>query len=241
MGASVEEKKTIGILGGMGPMATVEFFRRLVDATPARTDQEHLHILIDNDPRVPDRTDAILRSGPSPIEALAAMAKRLERAGADLLAMPCNTAHVYLEELRASVSIPVLDMIRETVATIDRSPVGLLATDGTLRAGLYQRACEDGGIRVVVPDPADQRSVMGAIERIKRGESPRRVEEGIASIVRRLEEEGAKAIVAGCTEISLVPGDGTPLPWIDALDRLVEATLRAAWPGVRLGDGKEGE
>jgi aspartate racemase len=234
-------RKTVGVLGGMGPAATAEFFRRLVAATPARADAEHLHVIIDDDPSVPDRTNAILRGGPSPAEALAAIARRLERAGADLLVMPCNTAHVYIEEIRGSVSIPALDMIRETVATIDRSSVGLLATDGTIATGLYQEACEARGVRVVVPDSADQRSIMDAIAGVKRGESPRRVEEEIEPIVCRLEREGAEAVLVGCTEISLVRGDGMSVPWIDALDCLVEATLRDAWPGVRLGDGKEAE
>ncbi len=234
-------RKIVGVLGGMGSAATAEFFRRLVDATPARVDQDHLHVIIDNDPSVPDRTNAILRSGPSPAEALAAVARRLEHAGADLLVMPCNTAHVYIEEIRASVSIPALDMIRETVAAIDRSSVGLLATDGTIETGLFQEACEAREVRVVVPNSADQRSIMDAIASIKRGENPRRIEEEIEPIVCRLEREGAEAVIAACTEISLVPGDGMSVPWIDALDCLVEATLRDAWPGVRLGNGKEAE
>jgi len=234
-------RKTVGVLGGMGPAATAEFFRRLVDATPAWVDQEHLHVIIDNDPRVPDRTNAVLRGGPSPGEVLAAMARRLEAAGADLLVMPCNTAHVYIEEIRASVSIPALDMIREAVATIDQSSVGLLATDGTIQTGLFQEACETRGVRVVVPNSVDQSSIVDAIASIKRGENSRRVEEEIEPIVCRLEREGAEAVIVGCTEISLVPGDGMPVPWIDALDRLVEATLRDAWPGARLGNGKEAE
>jgi aspartate racemase len=224
----MKARKTVGVLGGMGPMATVEFFRRVVVATPAETDQEHLRILIDNDPRVPNRTDAILHRGPSPVPRLQAMARWLEAAGADLLVMPCNTAHIYIEEVRASVSIPVLDMIFEAVAAIDRSSVGLLATDGTIAAGLYREACEPRGVRVVVPNPADQRSIMDAIASIKRGENPRRVEKEIKPIVCRLERGGAEAVIAGCTEMSLVPGDGMPLPWIDALDCLVEATLRDA-------------
>ncbi len=231
----------VGVLGGMGPAATVEFFRRLVAATPVQTEQEHLHVLIDDDPSVPNRTDAILRRGPSPIPSLQAMARRLETAGADLLVMPCNTAHVYIEEIRAAVSVPVLDMIGETVATIDRAAVGLLATDGTIRARLYQEACEVRGIRLVLPNSADQRAVMDAIEAIKRGEDPRSAGEEIAAIVRRIEGDGAEAVIAGCTEISLVRGDEMVIPWIDALDRLVEATLRDAWPGVRPGDGKEAE
>ena len=231
--------KTVGVLGGMGSAATAEFFRRLVEATPARADEEHLHVIIDNDPSVPDRTRAILRGGPSPVKTLTVMARRLESVGADLLVMPCNTGHVYIEEIRASVSILALDMIHETVSAIIRSPVGLLATDGTVETGLYRRACEASGIQLIVPTPEDQHSVVDVIARIKRGADPRSVEKEIGAIVRRLGSEGAEAVIAGCTEISLVPGHEMPVRWVDALDCLVEATLREAWPGVWSENGKE--
>jgi len=233
--------RTVGVLGGMGPAATVEFFRRLVAATPAATDREHLHVVIDSDPSIPDRTEAILRGGRCPVPRLVAMARRLESAGAELLALPCNTAHAYVEEIRAAVSIPMLDMIGETAAAIDRSPVGLLATDGTIESGLYQRACEGRGVRIVVPNPADRRSVMEAIAAIKAGAEPRGAERELAAVVRRLARDGAEAVIAGCTEISLVPGDRMPLRWVDALDRLVEATLRDALPGARAAGCKEAE
>jgi len=220
--------KTVGVIGGMGSAATAEFFRRLVVATPAATDQEHVHVLIDNDPGVPNRTDAILYGAPSPIPQLTAMARRLEVAGADFLVMPCNTAHVYIGEIRASVSIPALDMVVETVAGIRQTSVGLLATDGTIRVSLYQSACGARGIRVVLPQAEDQRSVVEAIAGIKRGEDPRRIGEELVPIVRQLERDGAEAIIAGCTEISLVDGADMPVEWIDALDRLVEATVREA-------------
>ena len=230
---------TVGVLGGMGSAAAAEFFQRLVVATPAASDQEHLHVLIDNDPSVPNRTNAILHGGPSPVPHLTAMARRLEAAGADFLVMPCNTAHVYISEIRASVSIPALDMIGEAVAGIDRASIGLLATDGTIRSGLYQDACDVRGIRVVLPGPEDQRLVMAAIGEVKRGKEPQRVGEELVPIVRRLERDGAEAVIAGCTEISLVDGAGMPIDcdWIDALDRLVEATVRHAWKR----HGKEAE
>jgi len=229
--------KTVGVLGGMGSAATAEFFRRLVAATPAASDQEHLHVLVDNDPSVPNRTDAILHGGPSPVPRLIAMARRLEASGADFLVMPCNTVHVYIGEIRASVSIPVLDMISETVAVLDRTSIGLLATDGTIRARLYQDACDARGVLVVLPRPEDQRSVMEAIAGIKRGEDSWGIGEELEPVVRRLERGGAEAVIAGCTEISLVAGGGMPIDWIDALDRLVEATVRDAWKR----DGKEAE
>jgi len=232
--------KTVGILGGMGPLATAEFFRRLVVATPADVDQEHLHILIDNDPRLPDRTEALLRGGPSPVEGLVTMARRLERAGADFIAIPCNTAHAFLEDIRAAVSIPVLDMVEEAVRTIGRSSVGLLATEGTISTGLYQRACAKRGIRVVVPEDGGQRAVADAIAGIKGGRAPRRVGEMLGPVLLWLRERGAEAVIAACTEISLVPGGVMSIPWIDAMDRLVEAALREAGVPTQREVDKEG-
>ncbi len=235
------EKKTVGVLGGMGPAATVEFYRRLVVATPAAADQEHLRVLIDSDPRVPNRTDAILRGGPNPMPWLTAMSQRLEAAGAEFLVMPCNTAHAYIDEIRGSVSIPALDMIEETAAALDRSPVGLLATDGTIQMGLYQAVCEARGVRVLVPEPADQRTIMNAIASIKRGDAQLGAKSMIAPVVDRLARDGAAAVIAGCTEISLIPGDGMAIRWIDGLDCLVAATLRDAWPGFVPEESKEAE
>ncbi len=237
----MEGAKTIGILGGMGPLATVEFFRRLVAATPAGIDQDHLHIVIDNDPSVPNRTDAILRGGPSPVPILQAMARRLEAAGAQLLAMPCNTGHVYIEEIRQVVAIPAVDMIAETATAVPGTSIGLLATDGTIGTRIYHDVFEARGIAVIAPDRGDQEAVMAAIERIKAGEPIGPLRERLSGIVGSLAEAGAEAVVAGCTEISLVPGDGMPIPWIDALDCLVEATLDCAGANDRVRERKEAE
>ena len=227
----MSRRKTIGVMGGMGPAATVEFFRRLVAWTPACCDQDHPRILIDNDPSVPSRTDAILNGATSPEPALAAMAMNLERAGAELLAMPCNTAHRYLDAIRAAVHIPVLDMLEATAKRIDGDCVGLLATSGTIRTGLYERVLAQRGIRLLVPETPAQDRVMQTIEAIKSGVDPRSLEPGLAQIVAAFGARGAQAVIAGCTEISLVPGTEMPIRWIDALDALVKATLREA--GVR--------
>ncbi len=236
-----QRAKTIGILGGMGPAATVEFFRRLVVATPAATDQEHLHIVIDNDPAVPDRTRALLHGGPSPVGALVAMARRLEGVGADVLAMPCNTAHAYLDAIREAVALPVVDMVGETVASIDAPAAGLLATDGTIESGLYRSAGERYGLRIVVPSASDRRSIMAAIAAIKRGEPPASAEPAIREVGQRLLGAGAVTLMAACTELSLVSADRVGLPWVDALDRLVEATLREAGASGATSGGKEAE
>ena len=227
----MSRSKTIGVMGGMGPAATVEFFRRLVACTPATCDQDHPRILIDNDPSVPSRVDAILRGAVSPESALVTMAKNLERAGAELLSMPCNTAHHYLDAICDAVQVPVLDMLEATVERIDGECVGLLATSGTVRTGLYERVLAQRGIRLLVPDPAEQDHVMQTIEAIKSGADPQSLETGLRRIAAALSARGAQAVIAGCTEISLVPGVEMPIRWIDALDALVKTTLREA--GVR--------
>jgi len=220
--------KTIGILGGMGPAATVEYFRRLVAATPAAFDQAHVRILIDNNPQVPDRTDAIFGNGPDPGPVLAAMARGLAASGADFLTMPCNTGHVFQKAIRAAVEIPFIDMIEETVRALSVRAVGLLATSGTLRTGLYKTACDAAGIELLTPGEADQELVMDIIRRVKAGGSGASVHDYAARVVKRLAERGAQGVIAGCTEISLIPGTNMPIQWIDALDCLVAASMRLA-------------
>jgi aspartate racemase len=221
--------KTVGVLGGMGPAATVEFFRRLVASTPASIDQQHLHILIDNNPSVPDRTRALLYGGPTPAHALVQMAQRLESAGAQVLAMPCNTAHAFLRAIREGVSIPVVDMVAETAGRIEGEAVGLLATSGTIGARIYHRAFRERGIRLIVPTEESQRTVARAIDAIKAGRELDEVGDAIARVVAELHEQGADSVVAGCTEISLLEGGRMPIRWVDALDVLVEATIREAY------------
>jgi len=223
--------KTIGVLGGMGPSATIEFFRRLVAATPAAVDHAHLRILIDNNPHVPDRTEAIFGRGPDPGPALAHMARGLAASGADFLTMPCNTGHVFQAAIRNAVSIPFIDMIEETAGVIVVKKAGLLATTGTVHAELYREACDRHDIELVVPGDEDQELVMDIIRRVKAGGSGSSVHDHAAAIADRLASRGAEVVIAGCTEISLIPGDGMPIKsikWIDALDCLVEATIRMA-------------
>ena len=212
----------------MGPAATIEFFRRLVAATPAAIDHAHLRILIDNNPHVPDRTEAIFGRGPDPGPVLEAMARGLAASGADFLTMPCNTGHVFQAAIRDAVSIPFIDMIEETVRVIAVKKIGLLATTGTVRTELYRMACNQRGIELVVPDDDDQVLVMDIIRRVKAGGSGTSVRDHAAVIVARLADRGAEAVIAGCTEISLIPGDGMPIEWIDALDCLVQASMRMA-------------
>ena len=225
----------------MGPAATIEFFRRLVAATPAAVDQAHLRILIDNNPHVPDRTEAIFGRGPDPGPALADMARGLAASGADFLTMPCNTGHVFQAAIRDAVSVPFIDMVEETVRVITVRKVGLLATTGTVRAELYRTACDQRDIELITPAGKDQQLVMDMIRRVKAGGPGASVREHAAAIVGRLADRGAEAVIAGCTEVSLIPGDGMPIEWIDALDCLVEASMQMALKDENEFESKENE
>jgi aspartate racemase len=223
---------TVGILGGMGPLATLELFRRILAMTPASRDQDHLRIVIDNNPHIPDRTAAILQAGEDALPLLRRTARGLENAGADFIAIPCNSAHHYLEGIQEAVHIPVLDMIGETVGRIKEHEVGLLATDGVLRARVYHKMCERKGIDLVEPSAKEQKRIMAMIYDIKAGRDPATHVEGITELIERLRQRGAAAIIVGCTELSLIPNkDHFSLPVYDALDILAQVAVERALAG----------
>ena len=233
-------RKVVGVIGGMGPDATVDFFAKLVAATRAGSDQEHLRIVIDNDPSVPDRTAAIEGRGESPAPRLAAMARGLVAQGAELLVMPCNAAHAFADAVKeAAGAVPFVNLIETTVeATRARLPqvraVGLLATDGALAARLYQDAFETAGIRALTPLGDDQRSVMDAIYAVKRAAVDDAVRARLRLVAERLAAAGAEAIVAACTEVPLlltegdVRRDGGAVPFVSSTDELVRRTVALA-------------
>ena len=240
-------RRTIGILGGLGPFATVDLFNKLVKATPAAKDQEHPHTIVDNDCQIPDRTAALLHGGESPAPEMLAAARRLQAAGADFLIMPCNTAHAFLPEVEPFVQIPFLNMIKVTAEYIrEKLPqvtkVGLLATSGTVNSGVYAREIEAIGAELLVPDEAGQQQVMEAIysptDGVKAGftEVPHRK---FVTEAMRLIERGAGAIILGCTEIPLaVSSKDLPVPAIDATLLLAEKAVEAAVSGNLPGSGK---
>lgn len=228
------ERKVIGIMGGMGPEATAELFMRIIRATPAKRDQDHLRIIIDNNPKVPDRTAAILGEGPDPMPEMLKTGQVLERAGADFIVIPCNTAHHYFNELTRNLRIPILHMIRLTAEKIHREHreverAGLLATVGTIRSRIYHNAFEGVGVKILTPSDGLQVQVMEAIyAHIKAGdlEGGRRLIHGAA---RQMERIGAQIILCGCTEVSLVLRDGDiSVPVVDPLQVLAEASVAVA-------------
>lgn len=219
--------RVIGILGGMGPAATAELFRRIVLKTPAHCDQDHIPIVIDNNPKIPDRGPFILNGGPDPRPALCRSARRLEKMGASFIVMPCNTAHVFLPYLRRAVRIAFIDMISETAQSITESVVGLLATETTVRTRLYHDACE--GIEVLTPCSDDQARIMEIIYAIKGGSFDLAFGRDLCAIAARLRGRGARALIVGCTELSLVVHRGEyDFPVYDALDILAQAAVREA-------------
>lgn len=224
--------KTIGVIGGMGPAATADFFAKLIAATGAARDQDHLRILIDSNPRVPDRNAAIAGRGPSPGPDLARAARGLEHAGADFLVIACNTAHAFAGEIEAAVSIPLLSMIDATVdASMEASParVGVLAGDGCRRAGLYQRAFEARGVEALFPPDAAQQDFMDMLYRIKAGDAGDAIRRRMAALAIDLNARGAQAVIAACTEVPLVlDSDALATPVISSTDALVARAVAFA-------------
>jgi len=233
-------QKVVGILGGMGPESTADLFHRIIHSTPVEREQDHLRIIIDNNPKVPNRTEA-LESGDtaSAIAILNETARNLERAGAELIGIPCNTAHAFLTEIRASIRVPVLDMIDETARRARRelgedTVIGLLATDGSLRTRLHHDALSRHGLSVVTPHGEAQPVVMEVIGTVKIHGVPNNGLEELAPAIDDVAHQGATALIAGCTEISLVLAAHPPeLPWLDPLQILAERLVEEATGKLR--------
>lgn len=229
------EPKIIGVLGGMGPAATADFYQKLIQVTPAKTDQDHLKVLIYSNPHIPDRTAAIRGEGPDPLPALVGSAEALIRAGADFLTIPCVTAHHFFDGLQAAVSVPILHLIRETVAAVGvEHPTlrrfGLLATSGTLQSRLFEAKFEPQGLTILTCERGIQETcVMEAIYAVKKGESLDRSRHLIQKAANNLLDRGAQAVIAGCTEIPLILREGDlSVPVIDPTWHLARAAVRYA-------------
>jgi aspartate racemase len=225
--------RTVGILGGMGPEATVLLMRRIIAAVPARDDADHVPLIVDQNSQVPSRIAHLIEgTGPDPAPVLAAMARRLEGAGAAALAMPCNTAHHYLAAIRGAVSVPVLDMVAASAraaraAAGQGGKVGLLASPAVAQVGLFDRALAAEGLEVV--HPADGAALLAAIRAIK-AEGP--VPEARAVLLRASEglvKTGAEVQLIACTEFSLIADAVAPgVRGIDTLDVLVREILEVS-------------
>lgn len=199
-------KKTLGIIGGMGPAATCDLMEKIIALTRASCDQEHLHIITDCNTAIPDRTAAILQGGPDPVPELVKSARRLEAAGAQLLCMSCNTAHYFYDQVAASVSVPLLHMPRETAQALRRAGVktaGVLASDGTVQSGVYGQALAQAGIRAVYPDSQGQAQIMELIYKGVKARAIPLTDVPVPDILARMRQQGAETVLLACTELPI--------------------------------------
>lgn len=222
------KKRTLGIIGGVGPLATMFIGEMIVRHTDAKKDQDHIEMVITNNPNIPDRTAFILgKSKKNPVPVILSDAQRLQKAGADVLIIPCNTAHSFYDEIQHGTTLPVLNMIHETALYAkakNAKRVGILGTTGTISTGIYQAACEHFNMEAVVPSDDIQALVMSLIyDDIKAGKQADR--EKWSKIQGAMEQAGCDEIILGCTELSIVRQELSLTNCIDSLLVLAESAI----------------
>ena len=224
-------KKTIGILGGMGPLATADLFRKIVLMTKAGSDNEHIRIYIDNNSQIPDRTAAILSGGADPVPQMSDALRHLEACGADCIIMPCNTAHYFLPRLQEQTRVPLISILPETAqACAPRFPGKTacgLAPRGALASGLYERALEAEGVSCILPDEAQRDVLMYAIyDCVKGGKPLETVRQPMEALLTDLSARGADYFILGCTELPIVAQElALPGDFIDPTSELAKAAI----------------
>ena len=231
------KEKTIGILGGMGPEATLDCFAKIIKSTPAKKDQDHLRVIIDSNPKVPDRPAAISGEGESPVPALVQGCRCLQLAGADFVIIPCVAAHFFLEEMRRQIELPILSIFDAVTETIVHDhprirTIGLLAITATISSGLFQNRLAADEIKCIVPDDTHQSRVMAAVADLKKTRPARSRSQMTADLIAaadHLISNGAQGIIAGCTEIPLaLKQEHVSIPYFDALTILARAAVLEA-------------
>jgi aspartate racemase len=226
--------KKAGVLSGMGPEVTSEFIRRIMAITEAEKDQDHIPLIINHNPTIPDRTEAILHKGKNPVPELKSSLELLVKAGADFIVIPCNTAHYYYEQMQKSVPVPIFHIIRETVKKSlflkkGLKTAGLLATSATVKTGIYQKEFSAEKVKVKTLSEKLQQMVMNAIIDIKAGRNKSTAKDKMLQAGQELMNSGAEIIIVGCTEISLVvKQEDFKIPLVDSLQVLAEKTIEEA-------------
>jgi len=238
----IPEPRIVGILGGMGPLAGASFLTRLTLLTTATCDQEHLHTVLWSDPTVPDRTDALLAQGPSPLPKLLNGVQQLKNMGAGAIVIPCNTAHLWYTDLLQVTSLPILHIVEAVVANLKsyglfRGTIGIMGTSATLKLGLYQQYLEAHGYRCLVPTGEEmERYCMAAIRMAKANRLADSYHPA-AEEAARLKRRGAIAVILGCSELPLAiqagPAHELGLPLVSSIDALALAAIRWARYGDR--------
>ncbi|MCI8689575.1 MAG: amino acid racemase [Oscillibacter sp.] len=225
-------KKTIGILGGMGPLATADLYRKLVLLTDAASDSEHIRVYIDSNTTIHDRTAAILSDGANPLPAMTDSLRKLESCGADCIIMPCNTAHYFLPKLQELTKVPFVSMLEAAAkacrARYPGQTAAVLATKGTLTSGLYQKTLEAEGVPYLIPEAAEQEQLMTVIyEGVKAGAPPEAYRAEYLSVLNAMEARGAGYFILGCTELPLAAQLlGVDRPAVDPTEELAKAAIR---------------
>ena len=226
-------EKIVGIIGGMGPEATVDLMRRIIDLTPALDDIDHIRCIVDNNPKVPSRIKAIIEGkGEDPGPCMADMGRRLESWGADFLVIACNTAHYYYDAVQDAVKIPVLNLI-DLVSTHvkERFPehhrVGLLASPAVAMTGLYAKVFKRMGVQDVWPDPEYQERLFQVIKAVKKGDTGPKICDSYHKVCENLLNKGCRIAIIACTELSVLGGD-LPINTIDAAHVLATNVVQMA-------------
>ena len=224
-----EQKKVLGVIGGLGPAATAYFMELVTRMTDATVDQQHLQMLIYSCPFVPDRTAYILdNSKPSPLEPMIEIGNRLAQQGAQIIAIPCLTAHYFYDVLSRGICVPVIHGIEQTVRHLKENGitrVGIMATDGTIKAGLFHSALQAQDMEPIVPDDAGQKDVMHLIYQNIKADLPADMDR-FHAVRQQLQRKGAQAIILGCTELSLIKRDyQIGAGFIDAMQVLAQCSI----------------
>ncbi len=218
----------------MGPAATVDFMARVMAETPAENDQQHLRMIVEHNPRIPSRQMAMRGKGESPGPTLAAMARRLEIAGADILVMPCNLAHAWQGNIEAASSVPFISIVDVTVESAlsrsgDDSAIGLMTTPGCFTAGLYQQALVDSGRPLIAQTADELAATMALVERIKGGDLSDELVAAMRAQADLLIARGAKVLIAACTEFPMVLDESMfNVAFISSTDELAKKTVAVA-------------
>lgn len=229
--------KTLGIIGGLGPLATAYFYRQITDMTAVKRDQDHIEILIHSAPSIPDRTSFILgKSKESPLPRMIEIGKELAGAGADLISIPCITAHYFHSELTEAIPVPIMNLPAEAAKYVHErgiKNVGIMATDGTITSRLFQDRLEELGMRAIIPSSERQADVMHIIyDDIKVGKSAE------PKVLERIKDElfsaGAEVIILGCTELSILKRDNmTGAGFLDAMEVLALRSIEECGAPVK--------
>ncbi len=229
------EKTFLGVLGGMGPLATADFLRKLVKKTPADVDQKHIPVLLYGDCTTPDRTASVVGTGPSPLPHLLAGIRFLNEQGARAICIPCNSAHCWYDDMQAASCVPILHIVKASAAQVGRknpkaSRVGVLSTLGTHRMGIYRHMLTDLGYEVVTPTDDEFDTLISPAIAMNKANQWTEAEHLYDAAAERLWERGAEIIVLGCTEIPFGMERqyrANPTKFVDSNDALVDAVLGA--------------